>query len=73
VGDTTRVLLRRVPWKILVRSASREDVQHVLLLARLREVEVVYVDDLPYTCVGLIHPLHGAGSTAGMDQQAAAL
>jgi Phosphoribosyl transferase (PRTase)/Phosphoribosyl transferase/PELOTA RNA binding domain/TRSP domain C terminus to PRTase_2 len=63
VGETTRVLLRRVPWKILVRSTSREDVQHVLLLAKLRDVEVVYVDDLPYTCVGLIHPLHMTATT----------
>lgn len=73
VGESTRVLLRRVPWKILVRSSSREDVQHVLLLARLREVEVVYVDDLPYTCVGLIHPLHRPVSVTGIDQKAAAL
>lgn len=63
VGETTRVLLRRVPWKILVRSTSREDVQHVLLLAKLREVEVLYVDNLPYTCVGLIHPLHRTATT----------
>jgi hypothetical protein len=69
VGETTRVLLRRVPWKILVRSTSRDDVQHVLLLARLREVEVVYVDNLPYTCVGLIHPLPGAGSMPGIEQK----
>lgn len=71
VGETTRVLLRRVPWKILVRSTSREDVQHVLLLAKLREVEVVYVDDLPYTCVGLIHPLHRKASAADTDNKAA--
>jgi hypothetical protein len=72
VGETTRVLLRRVPWKILVRSASREDVQHVLLLARLRGVEVVYVDNLPYTCAGLIHPLIGTAPT-GTAKKAAAL
>jgi adenine/guanine phosphoribosyltransferase-like PRPP-binding protein len=72
VGETTRVLLRRVPWKILVRSSSRKDVQHVLLLARLREVEVVYVEDLPYSCVGLIHPLHRTPSTTDTDQKAPA-
>ncbi|MBT2568667.1 phosphoribosyltransferase domain-containing protein [Arthrobacter sp. ISL-85] len=71
VGETTRVLLRRVPWKILVRSTSREDVQHVLLLARLRDVEVVYVDDLPYTCVGLIHPLPGTRSMPEIEQKSA--
>jgi hypothetical protein len=59
VGETTRVLLRRVPWKVLVRPDAREDIAHVMLLAELRGVEVVFVQDLPYSCVGLIHPLHG--------------
>ncbi|ROQ40952.1 phosphoribosyltransferase-like predicted ribonucleoside biosynthesis protein [Frondihabitans sp. PhB188] len=57
VGETTRVLLRRVPWKILVRPDALSDVAHVLLLARQRGVDVVEVDDLPYSCVGLIKPL----------------
>lgn len=57
IGETTRVLLRRVPWKILVRSDAGEDLRHVLLLAAQRNVDVVYVRDLPYACVGLIHPL----------------
>jgi len=73
VGETTRVLLRRVPWKILVRTTAREDVEHVLLLARLRDVEVVYVDDLPYTCVGLIHPLHRKTSMADAATKSEAL
>ena len=33
VGETTRVLLRRVPWKILVREPDRPDHVHVRLLA----------------------------------------
>jgi hypothetical protein len=56
VGETTRVLLRRVPWKVLVRTDSDADLRHVLLLAAQRGVEIVKVPDLPYTCVGLIHP-----------------
>jgi pyrimidine operon attenuation protein/uracil phosphoribosyltransferase len=64
VGETTRVLLRRVPWKVLARPDAREDIAHVLLLAELRQVEVVYVEDLPYSCVGLIHPLQGRSEPA---------
>jgi pyrimidine operon attenuation protein/uracil phosphoribosyltransferase len=64
VGETTRVLLRRVPWKVLVRPDAREDIAHVLLLAKLRRVAVVYVEDLPYSCVGLIHPLQGRSESA---------
>ncbi|RFA16950.1 hypothetical protein B7R22_01185 [Subtercola boreus] len=57
VGETTRVLLRRVPWKILVRPGAREDIAHVLLLAEQRGVPIEEVDDLAYSCVGLINPL----------------
>jgi Phosphoribosyl transferase (PRTase)/PELOTA RNA binding domain len=57
VGETTRVLLRRVPWRVLVRTgAPAADLTHVRLLARRRGVPVEEVADLPYTCVGLIHP-----------------
>ena len=56
VGETTRVLLRRGPWRVLVRPDAGADCAHVLLLAAERGVEVVEVDDLEYRCVGLIHP-----------------
>jgi hypothetical protein len=56
VGETTRVLLRRVPWRVLVRTGVEQDVAHVLLLADERGVPVEWVDDLAYSCVGLIRP-----------------
>ncbi|GAA2395059.1 hypothetical protein Cme02nite_55190 [Catellatospora methionotrophica] len=56
VGETTRVLLRRVTWRVLVRPDARDEVRHVLLLAAQRGVPVEEVDDLPYSCVGLIAP-----------------
>ncbi|PPF75400.1 hypothetical protein C5B96_16785 [Subtercola sp. Z020] len=57
VGETTRVLLRRVPWKVLVRPEARADIAHVLLLAEQRGVPIEEVADLPYSCIGLINPL----------------
>ena len=33
VGEATRVLLRRVPWKILVREPDHPDHEHLRLLA----------------------------------------
>jgi len=69
VGETTRVLLRRVPWKVLVRADALDEVRHVLLLAEQRGVPVEVVDELPYSCVGLIHPVHTAGAT-GADGRA---
>jgi len=69
VGETTRVLLRRVPWKVLVRPDAAPELAHVLHLAGQRGVEVLEVPDLAYSCVGLIHPLHTPGAT-GADGKA---
>ncbi|MFD6340933.1 phosphoribosyltransferase [Streptomyces sp. NPDC060131] len=69
VGETTRVLLRRVPWKILAQRDAGADLDHVRLLAEQRGVPVEEVDDLPYTCVGLIHPQYTRGAT-GADGKA---
>ncbi|MET9427085.1 phosphoribosyltransferase [Streptomyces sp. NPDC003036] len=69
VGETTRVLLRRVPWKILAQRGAGADLDHVRLLAHQRGVPVEEVDGLPYTCVGLIHPQYTRGAT-GADGKA---
>lgn len=69
VGETTRVLLRRVPWKILARADAGADLDHVRLLARQRGVPVEEVGELPYRCVGLIHPKFTRGAT-GADGRA---
>ncbi|MCC5475993.1 phosphoribosyltransferase [Streptomyces barringtoniae] len=63
VGETTRVLLRRVPWKILARAGAGADLDHVRMLAEQRGVPVEEVGELPYTCVGLIHPKYTRGAT----------
>ncbi|MEU3173459.1 MULTISPECIES: phosphoribosyltransferase [unclassified Streptomyces] len=72
VGETTRVLLRRVPWKILARAGAGHDLDHVRLLAAQRGVPVEEVAGLPYTCVGLIHPRYTRGAT-GADGHAVTL
>ncbi|MFI2409833.1 phosphoribosyltransferase [Streptomyces sp. NPDC018947] len=72
VGETTRVMLRRVPWKVLARAGAGTDLDHVRLLAEQRGVPVEEVADLPYTCVGLIHPRYTRGAT-GADGKAVAL
>lgn len=69
VGETTRVLLRRVPWKVLVNPEALADVAHVLLLAEQRGTPVEEVPGLPYSCVGLIHPAFDK-SAIGADGRA---
>ena len=74
VGETTRVLLRRVPWKVLVRAGAPDaDLGHVRLLAQRRGVPVEEVPGLPYSCVGLIHPRFTRGATGADGLTATAL
>ncbi|MFR9753906.1 cysteine protease StiP family protein [Nocardia sp. 004] len=54
VGETTRVLLRRVPWRVLVREADAPEHAHIRMLAAARGVPVEVVEDLAYSCMGLI-------------------
>jgi phosphoribosyl transferase-like protein/RNA binding Pelota-like protein/phosphoribosyltransferase-like predicted ribonucleoside biosynthesis protein len=70
VGETTRVLLRRVPWAVLVRPGAERELRHVRLLADRRGVPVHEVPGLSYSCVGLIHPRFTRGAT-GADGTAA--
>jgi hypothetical protein len=54
VGETTRVLLRRVPELVLTRPGAGSELDHVRLLARRRGVPVREVEGLSFSCVGLI-------------------
>lgn len=57
VGETTRVLLRRVPWKILVDDLDNPALTHILLLAKDRNVPIEVYSDMNYSCMGLIKEL----------------
>ncbi|CAM4459550.1 pyrimidine operon attenuation protein/uracil phosphoribosyltransferase [Paenibacillus endophyticus] len=59
VGETTRVLLRRVPWKILVDRLDNPNVEHILLLAKDRGVPVEEYPHMTYSCCGIIKALKG--------------
>lgn len=54
VGETTRVLLRRMPWKILVNSLDNPNLKHIVLLAKDRNVPIEIYKDMGYGCCGLI-------------------
>lgn len=55
VGETTRVLLRRVPYKVLVnKNANPKYLQHILRLAEEKNVPVEYYDFKRYNVCGLI-------------------
>jgi hypothetical protein len=54
VGETTRVLLRRIPWKILIDNKDNPNLKHILLLAKDRGVAVEEFAGMSYSCCGLI-------------------
>ncbi len=58
IGETTRVLLRRVPWKILVKDI--DDIRytgHILRLAEEKNVEVIQYPLKCYRACGIIRSM----------------
>ncbi|MBQ9142217.1 MAG: cysteine protease StiP family protein [Lachnospiraceae bacterium] len=62
IGETTRVLLRRIPWKVLIDERCKEDIslRHVLRLAEEKGVPVEYYPLQHYKCCGIIKKLADA-------------
>lgn len=60
IGETTRVLLRRVPWKILVKDMhDTVNIGHILRLAYEKGVAVEEYPLINYNCVGIIKGVWG--------------
>lgn len=61
IGEATRVLLRRVPWKLLVYSLEdEENLGHLYALAREKKVEVMEYPLEHYKACGLIRTITDA-------------
>lgn len=59
LGEATRVLLRRVPDRLIVRDPDSPDVEHLLVLAREKAVPTDTDPALPYAAAALIKELDG--------------
>ena len=59
IGETTRVLLRRVPWKIVMdeRYEDSRELEHIRQLSAEKKVAIEYVHLNNYKCCGLIKQL----------------
>ncbi|KOY81976.1 cysteine protease StiP family protein [Lysinibacillus macroides] len=57
VGETTRVLLRRIPWKILINPQHTAELEHILLLAQEKNITIEEYTNMSYACCGLIKEL----------------
>lgn len=62
IGETTRVLLRRVPWKVIIDEKYREDMSlaHIVRLAEEKNVPIEYYPLSHYKCCGIIKKLADA-------------
>ena len=56
IGEATRVLLRRVPWKVLIdeRYKDSRELSHLIRLAGEKQVPVEYYPLKYYKCCGII-------------------
>lgn len=56
IGETTRVLLRRVPWKVLIRQDSQDDpvLRHIYRLAQEKQADIVIYPLMNYKACGII-------------------
>lgn len=57
INEATRVILRRMPWKIVVDDVTNPHLRHLLMLAKDRNVPVEEYKNMNYSCCGLIQVL----------------
>lgn len=62
IGETTRVLLRRVPWKVLIdeRFKDCKEIEHIVRLAEEKHVPVEYRSMRHYRTCGIIKKMADA-------------
>jgi len=54
IGESTRVLLRRVPLIVLVKNIDSKEIEHLKVLCREKNVRLVEDKDMPFTSLSVI-------------------
>ena len=54
IGETTRVLLRRIPYIIFVNDKNSLYIQHLIQLAKEKNVKIIEDKSFPYTALAII-------------------
>jgi Phosphoribosyl transferase (PRTase)/PELOTA RNA binding domain len=57
IGETTRVMLRRMPEILLLQTEDHPDTAHLVTLARTRDVRIELEPDMPYRATALIRSI----------------
>ncbi len=58
IGEATRVLLRRVPDKLILKNLTASQTQHLLLLAKEKPVTIIENIIMPYQAVSIIKDIN---------------
>jgi hypothetical protein len=61
IGESTRALLRRVPDCLLIADPAAQDLLHLGLLAKQKQVPSHHVPDLPYRATAIIREVREDG------------
>ena len=54
IGESTRVLLRRIPFLIIVKDKNSKYLYHIIQLAKEKNVKLIEDKNLPYMCLSII-------------------
>jgi hypothetical protein len=57
IGEATRVMLRRVPQELWIKDISNTDIEHLVFLAKEKNIPIVVNDNLTYNAVAIIKEL----------------
>ena len=54
IGESTRVLLRRLPQELIVKSITNINIQHLLHLCKEKNISVRVDSNIYYNCIAII-------------------
>ena len=57
IGETTRVLLRRIPYRVIVSDMEDEKLEHIILMAKEKNIKIDVLPLKSYRCCGIIKNL----------------
>jgi uracil phosphoribosyltransferase len=57
IGESTRVLLRRIPKEIWIKDISAESVKHLVYLAKAKQIKIYTNENLSYNAIAIIEEL----------------
>lgn len=54
IGESSRALIRRKPYRLLVKNINNPDLSFVLHLAKLKKIDISIYDTMDYECITLL-------------------